>query len=421
MACREGPIDGGGKRVKESRAVLTPPPGRHPSLWLLVLITFSGTLAMHMFVPALPDASRDLGASIAVMQLTISLYILGLAVGQLIYGPLSDYFGRRPILLVGLVLYTGAGIAALLAPDINDLIVARLFQALGGCAGLVLGRAIVRDSAAPADAARRLAAMNLVVVAGPGLAPLVGSLLSSTFGWRSIFVLLSGLGILNIVLTWRLLPETGQAARNTTIVSLARDYRGLLSSRAFLGFAMGGGFATTSMYAFIAAAPFIFVTQLHRPLHEVGIYLGTLAVGVSIGSAVAIRLFGRMGIERIMVLANALSAAAALMLLLIVLLGGLSVVAAVGLMALFTFGAGMASPAAMTKAVSVNPRAVGSAAGLYGFTQMAIGAICTSLSGLGQNPALAAAIVLSATGLLAQAAFWLALRGDRSQASGSEG
>jgi DHA1 family bicyclomycin/chloramphenicol resistance-like MFS transporter len=183
---------------------------------------------------------------------------------------------------------------------------------------------------------------------------------------------------------------------------------------------MGGGFATTSMYAFIAAAPFIFVTQLHRPLHEVGIYLGALAVGVSIGSAVAIRLFGRMGIERIMVLANALSAAAALLLLLIVLLGGLSVVAAVGLMVLFTFGAGMASPAAMTKAVSVNPRAVGSAAGLYGFTQMAIGAVCTSLSGLGQNPALAAAIVLSATGLLAQAAFWLALRGDRSQASGND-
>ena len=400
--------------------MLTPPPRRPLRLWLLVLITFSGTLAMHMFVPALPDASRDLGASIAVVQMTISLYIVGLALGQLVYGPLSDYFGRRPILLVGLFLYTGAGIGALLAPDINALIAARLFQALGGCAGLVLGRAIVRDTAGPADAARRLAAMNLVVVAGPGLAPLVGSLLSTTFGWRSIFLLLSTLGVVNIVLTWRLLPETGQAARNTTILSLARDYRGLLSSPAFLGYSFGGGCATTSMYAFIAAGPFIFVTQLHRPLHEVGIYLGMLAVGVSIGSAVATRLFGRISLERIMVRANALSAAAAILFLIVVLLGGLTVAWAVGLMCLFTFGVGMASPAAMTKAVSVNPRAVGSAAGLYGFTQMAIGAFCTSLSGLGSNPALAAAIILSVTGILAQSAFWLALKRDGPKPSGAE-
>src|SRR3954454_23593720 len=145
-----------------------------PPLWLLVLITLSGTLAMHMFVPALPSAAVDLGASVAAMQTTISLYILGLAFGQLVYGPLSDRFGRRPTLMLGLALYTAAGLAATLAPGVGALIAARLVQALGGCAGLVLGRAMVRDTAEAKDAVRRLALLTLMMMAGPGVAPLIG-------------------------------------------------------------------------------------------------------------------------------------------------------------------------------------------------------------------------------------------------------
>ena len=144
-------------------------------LWLLALVTFSGTLGMHIFVPALPFAATDLGASIGEMQLTVSLYILGLAVGQLVYGPLSDRFGRRPTLMVGLVLYTLAGLAAAFAPEVDSLIAARLFQALGGCAGMVLGRAIVRDTSTPEASAQRLALLSLIVSVGPGSAPIIGS------------------------------------------------------------------------------------------------------------------------------------------------------------------------------------------------------------------------------------------------------
>ena len=151
-------------------------------LWLLTLITFSGTFAMHIFVPALPEAARSLGASIGEMQLTMSVYIFGLAVGQLAYGPLSDRFGRRPLLVGGLLLYTTAGLAASLVPDVHSLIVARLLQALGGSAGLVIGRAIVRDSALPQEAARRMATMNLMVVIGPGAAPLLDGMLATVLG-----------------------------------------------------------------------------------------------------------------------------------------------------------------------------------------------------------------------------------------------
>ncbi len=141
-------------------------------LWLLALMTFSGTLAMHIFVPALPIAAEGLHAKPGTMQLTVSLYIVGLAVGQLFYGPLSDRFGRRPVLMGGLALYAAAGLAAALAPNALMLIAARLLQAFGGCAGLVLGRAIVRDTALPQETA--LAAVAVLIAraieAEPGLA-----------------------------------------------------------------------------------------------------------------------------------------------------------------------------------------------------------------------------------------------------------
>lgn len=380
-------------------------------LWLLTLITFSGTLAMHIFVPALPEAAHALNASMGSMQLTMSVYILGLAFGQLAYGPLSDRFGRRPVLMAGLVLYAGAGLAAALVPDVHSLIVARLLQALGGCAGLVIGRAIVRDTALPQEAARRMAVMNLMVAVGPGAAPLIGGALASSLGWRSIFFALALLGVVNLLFSWRLLPESKAPAKPVgSKSSLARNYGRLLVSPSFLGYAVGGGCATTSMYAFIGASPFIFAHQLHRPDYEVGIYPAIVLAGVWLGSVAATRLIPLLPIDRLAVWANLLSVAASFALLGALLAGHLSVPAIMVPMFVFGMGAGVASPAAMTQAISVNPAVIGSASGLYGFSQMGVGAICTALVGMGSNPALTAAIILVTAGVVGQTAFWLALR-----------
>jgi DHA1 family bicyclomycin/chloramphenicol resistance-like MFS transporter len=200
-------------------AAITSEPQRRPHapLWLLALVTFSGTLAMHIFVPALPIAAKSLGAGIGAMQMTVSLYIFGLAVGQLVYGPLADRYGRRPVLLFGLGLYCVAGLAAAVAPEVHSLIAARLFQAVGGCAGLVLGRSIVRDTAEPQEATRRLALMNLMVTIGPSLAPLLGGALATALGWRSIFYALFALGVIGFLFTWRLLrPSMRVSSRATT-------------------------------------------------------------------------------------------------------------------------------------------------------------------------------------------------------------
>jgi DHA1 family bicyclomycin/chloramphenicol resistance-like MFS transporter len=382
----------------------------HIPLWILALVTFSGTLAMHIFIPALPVAADDFGVGIGAMQMTISLYILGLALGQLVYGPVSDRFGRRSTLMVGLTLYTVASLAAALAPNVHALIVVRLFQALGGCAGLVLGRAIVRDTSPPTETARRLALMNLMVTLGPAVAPLIGGVLASMLGWRSIFIALCALGIANLMLSWRLLPETGASRTGGSGVALARNYWQLLRSPAFLGYAIGGGCATTSMYAFIAAAPFILVDHLHRTTAEVGPYLALLVLGVWAGSVLASRLIVRVSIRRLLIGANALSVVAAFALVAIVLAGQLTVTLLVVTMFLFTLGVGTAAPAALTQAISVNPNVIGSASGLYGFSQMAVGALCTALVGLGGDPALAAPLVLAAAGVVAQLSFWIALR-----------
>jgi MFS transporter, DHA1 family, multidrug resistance protein len=306
-----------------------------------------------------------------------------------------------------MILYTVASLAALAAPTMGALIVARLFQALGGCSGLVLGRAIIRDGAVGEMAARRLSLMNLMTMAGPGLSPLIGSALVAVTGWRSIFALVSLLGLAGLALIWRLLPETGGHGGN--VAGVLRNYARLLKSRGFIGYAIGGGCATTSMYAFLGAAPFIFETQLHRPADEIGLYLAVNIVGIWFGSLTASRLIGRAPMGRLMVAGSLITCVSAAAFLALAVSGALGVASILTSMLILCFGAGIASPTALAQALSINPKIPGSASGLYGFVQMIIGAICTALAGVGPNPALAVGVVLFTAGLIAQFCFWLAL------------
>lgn len=392
----------------------SPSSQRHVPLWLLVMVTLAGTLAMHMFIPALPDAARHLGSSSGQMQQTITVYILGLALGQLVYGPLSDSLGRRPMLLAGLVLYTLASTAALLAPSAGALIGARLFQALGGCAGLALGRAIARDTSTPETAVGTLALLNLMMMVGPGIAPSIGSAIDSLLGWRAIFGLLCLFGLCTLIGVWRLLPETGRPTGQLNWRTVQGDYRTLLGTPQFVGLAIGGGCATTGLYAFIAAAPFIFMDQLHASKQQVGLYLGILMAGMAVGNAMARQLIRRWPLEKLMLGGNLLGLFCAAALLLLTLIGQLSVPALLVLMTTYTLGAGLVSPAALTRALGVHPDLTGSAAGVYGCTQMLIGGLCTLGASLGGNPSLSAFGVLLLACVLGQLGFRLALRLDAS-------
>jgi MFS transporter, DHA1 family, multidrug resistance protein len=378
---------------------------------LIVAITACGTLGMHLIIPALPDTAQALRVSPAAIQLSITLYLVGLAIGQLVYGPISDRFGRRPVLLVGLGLFTLAGIATTVAPNAWMLVVARILQSIGACAGLVLGRAIVRDSATPDRAAAQLAMLTLVMSAAPAIAPVLGGYATAWFGWRAAFALLAIVGGVTLVLAVLLLPETGAVQQSSSRASMLLGSLRLLRSRAFRGYIVGGACTTTSFYVFMAASPFILVDLLHEPAERVGLYYLLLMAGVAAGSLTANRVAGRIHPAVALRVANWIAILGAACFMAADLGGVLTVVTVIAPVVVFMVGAGMASPFALSGAVSVNPHAIGAASGLYGFTQMAYGALCTVVVEVWRpGSVFTVAVVLLGSAVLGQVALSLAVR-----------
>ena len=382
---------------------------KQPPLWLLVLVTLSGTLAMHMFVPALATAARDLDTSPAVMQASITVYIFGLAVGQLVIGPISDKYGRRPTLLCGLLLFTVAGLICMAAQSPATLVIGRFAQGLGGCSGLLLGRAIIRDTSSAGETINRLASMSLVTLVGPALAPLIGGLVAGTFGWRWVLAVLVALGITGLLLTWRLLPETRPALVAEGSRSMAAEYASLLRSPVFLGYVTGGS-SIMAFYAYVVVAPFLFAERFGQPAAVVGLYLSVNVLGIGLGNLLLVKLASRANTTNTMLRANGLGLACAVLLLVQLTLVKPTEVGIVATMFGYCLGAGMCGPLALASALSVKPGATGSAAGIYGFAQMAFGALCSALAGTGSDHALTAAVVLVAATLIGQIGFRIVKR-----------
>lgn len=380
---------------------------------LLVAMTACGTLGMHIIIPALPATARALDMSIGTAQLTITLYLIGLAIGQLVYGPVSDRFGRRPVLLAGLSVFTAASIVTALAPTAGVLIGARILQSLGGCAGLVLGRAAVRDGATADKAAGQLALLTLVMAMVPAVAPAIGGYLTAYIHWRASYVLLGLFGAATLLACVLMMPETlSEPASGRR--SMATAYVRLLRSPRFLGYAIGGACSTTAFYGFMSASPFIFETQLHQPTQRVGLYYLLLMLGVAAGSLGANRVAGRLPVQTALRIANGLGIFGAALFALADAADYLSVVTVVAPVCLFMVGAGMASPFALAGSVSVNPQAIGAASGLYGFIQMGYGMLCTVVVETWHPGAVyPVAVVLLGSALLGQGAMSMAVRTER--------
>src|SRR5208282_3539309 len=213
-------------------------PGTLSLTTLLAMLTALGPLSMDMYLPSLPDIARVLQAPTARVQLTISSYLIGFAVGQVIYGPLSDRYGRRPVLLGALILYATATLVCAATQSIDTLIAARFVQAIGGSGSIVLARAMVRDLYSGARAGRELSLMGSIMGFAPIVAPMIGGILQTAFGWRASFILLGGIAVIAIAVVGRLLPETlhKRAGEPISLSSLIPGYGAVLRHRGFLAY-----------------------------------------------------------------------------------------------------------------------------------------------------------------------------------------
>ncbi|RIK36235.1 MAG: Bcr/CflA family drug resistance efflux transporter [Chloroflexi bacterium] len=353
----------------------------------LGILTAFAPFSIDMYLPGLPAIAQEFNTDTAAVQQTLAVFFLGLSLGQVFYGPISDRLGRRRPLLFGCLLYSAACIGCALAPSLGSLVALRFAQALGGCAGVVIARSVVRDLFDQTESARMYSLLMLVLGVAPITAPLIGGQLLLFFGWRSIFVALFGFGVLCLLLVFFVLPETLPAERRArTGLSVAlRTYGSLLIDGRYMGYALAGGLASAGMFAYIAGSPFVFIELNGVAPEHFGLIFGTNAIGLITASQINRWLLGYYTSGQILTAALAFTAGASL------LLAGVAATGIGGFVALlvvlfFTIAStGFVGPNSTAAAMAPYGSRAGSAAALLGSVQFACGAAAGALVGVLHN------------------------------------
>jgi len=362
-------------------------PRRRPDIRLILLLgalAACGPLATDMYLPSLPSIAQTFGVSAVAATATLTSFMAGFSMGMLLYGPMSDAYGRRPVLLGGIALFTVASIACWLSFSIGELIVLRFLQALGAGAASVLARAIARDAHAPSDAARVLSMVAIVTAVGPLLAPMVGGQLLLLGGWRVVFIALTLFGLACGVAAWLRVPETWPAEKRESAAVLRSfaAYGRLLRDPLVWGHMLCGGMAFASMFTYISATPFVYIEYFHVSPQHYGFFFGLNIFGIMVGNFINTRLVGRLGALRMVSMAATVSCVASLFVSLACLTGwgGLwSIV--VGLF--FVVGVvGVLGANCATDLMYRYPKNAGAAAAVFGATQLGLGALASVLVGL---------------------------------------
>jgi DHA1 family bicyclomycin/chloramphenicol resistance-like MFS transporter len=386
---------------------------------VLGTLTAFAPLSIDMYLPALPSLQRDLHTTASAAQLSLAAYFAGLGLTQLFYGPLADRFGRKRPLYGGIALYIVASLGCAMAPDIRLLIALRFLQAMGGAAGPVIARAVVRDLYRGREAAQLMALLMLVMGAAPILAPLAGGALLATIGWRSIFVALAAIGIAALALSIATLPETGKnLTPKLELRGLATSLKAIVSERGFLAYALAGGFTSAGMFAYISGSPFVFIELHHVPATRFGWYFGANAFGLILGSQVNHRLLLRFSPAQLLTGALVVTNLAGFVLVFhsVTGVGGLPLLAA----SLFAFvgSLGFISPNAAALALEEHGTRAGLASAALGSGQFVIATIAsTFVSTFNDGSARPMAFVMCGCALLS-AATLRTLRGETRASAG---
>ena len=371
-------------------------------LLLLVAMTGVAPISLYMLVPVLPKLAATFGRDISIAQMTVSLYMVGIACSQIIMGPLSDRFGRRPVLLSGLALMVVASTACILAQTLPQLIAARFLQALGGATGMVVSRAIIRDLYSRERISSMISLVIAVMMIAQMLSPLAGGLLELAFGWRAIFYVITAASVVTAVMIALALPETRGV--RAAAAGFRGDVGGLLRSRVFIGYMLCQVLASQIIFTFAGGGPYIVVMQMGRSSAEYGAWFATTAFAYLIGNLCCVRFAPRYALDRLIWFGLALQFAGALLNVIWGITGlnqAPSWLFGTQMLVMFANAFVMSNSAA--GAISVRPEAAGTASGAMGFLQMGLGALISQFGAwLGGHfatpvPLNAAILVLSAT------------------------
>ncbi len=366
---------------------------------LLGLLTAVGPLSIDMYLPSLPAVARDLGTSSAAAQQSVSAFFLGLAAGQLIYGPLSDRFGRRPALLAGFALYLVAGVVCAMAGAIDVLIVARALQGLGAAASPSAGRAVIRDRWQGDQAARAMSFVVMVMSMAPLVAPLIGGQILAYLGWRAIFWILTAFAVLSLSLVTFRLPETNGPERrgDVRIADTYKAYRRLLRDKRVRAYLASGGLVYAVMFAYITSAPLVYIKIFGVNSQYFGFYFALNVVGLTLGNYLNARLVVRMGHRRMLGIGTAIALAGTVALVLFSLAGYGSFPVFVVMMFLAIGPVAFVGANIIAGLLDLYPENAGAASALFGLSQYGLGALAGAAVGvLYTGTPLAMAIVMAA-------------------------
>lgn len=347
---------------------------------LVVLVTFLvalGPLSTDMYLPSLPTMVRFFNTDVDQVQLTLSSFLAGFALSQLIYGPLADRFGRKPAIVFGMLLFTLASIGCAYTESIEALIVWRFLQALGGCAGPVLGRAMIRDIYQPLESARLLSFIGTAMSLAPALAPFLGGYLVIWFEWQSIFIFLALYGaLLSLMFAFKVPESLAKDHRQPfRFKPMLNNYAQLLKHRQYMGYVFSCSFAYAGMFAFISGSSFVVVDYFKVPEEYFAYFFLVAIVGFMSGSFFAGRFCHQIGVGRLLFIGAGFAALSGLVMCLVVFNEWYQLFYVIAPMYFYTLGAGMVMPQAMAAALAPFAKMAGTASALLGFLQMTTAAV----------------------------------------------
>lgn len=350
---------------------------------VIALLVALGPLSTDMYLPAFPAIATAFEADIAQVQQTLSIFLIGFALAQLFYGPLSDRYGRRPVLLAGLLIFLLSSVGVALADNIQTVSLMRLLQAFGGSAGPVLGRAMVRDIYGPQDSARLLSYIATAMALAPAVAPILGGYMTVWFGWQSIFLFLAAYALLGSLLLAAGIAETAPIDRHRVarLHDQLRNYATLLRHPHWRWYTMACSFVFAGLFAFLSGSAFVIIDFLGYGEEQYGLFFSLIVIGFMAGTLIAGRLVRRVGIDALLGFGALLATGGGGLMLALSLSGAHNVWAIILPHMVYMLGTGMVMPQAMAGALAPFPKFAGTASALLGFVQMAFAALVGTLVG----------------------------------------